>query len=224
MGDASAGITIDVDLRGEWSHVRDQGGRSACLACATSDAHTHCHSLDTPLSAEFLFYHSAKRMADRTGAGGLTFDAVDSALQSEGQPSEHEWPYQATQPSPWTSPAVTLRWYGGFGPATPLALTDIDASLRVGKPVVLGVKLTAIFMDYRGRTTPIPGPGLGFGAHAILAVGLGAHVTAGPVVLVRNSWGPTWGLGGHAWIEQSYFADKLIDYRTVSGQSSVPSP
>jgi len=109
-------LTIRVDLRSAWSSVRDQGGRSACLACAASDAHAYCRGRAQPLSAEFLFYHAGQRMPHKSVALGLTYDAVDLALQADGQPDEAEWPYTTTEPNPWTPPAVSQRWHGDLKP------------------------------------------------------------------------------------------------------------
>ena len=37
--------------------------------------------------------------------------------------------------------------------------------------------------------------------HAVVGVGLGTHSDTGQDhVLLRNSWGTSWGLAGHAWM------------------------
>ena len=45
--------------------------------------------------------------------------------------------------------------------------------------------------------------------HAVLGVGTGVIDTT-RVMLVRNSWGPDWGLQGHAWVSEDYLVKTLI--------------
>ena len=80
MTGGAADLKIRVDLREAWAAIRDQGARSACLACAASDAHAHAHERRRPLSAEFLFYHAGQLMPRRDVTAGLTFGSVDAAL------------------------------------------------------------------------------------------------------------------------------------------------
>jgi len=201
-------IHIEVDLRAQWSGARDQGLRNACLACATSDAHGHSHGLRDALSAEFLYFHAAQRMPGSSGALGLTFAAAGDALAAEGQPLEQEWPYQSVQPAPWVPPTVTARWYGDLTMAA--AITGLHAALQSRRPIVLALRLTPEWLDPVASRSRLKSSGTGFGCHAVLGVGLGEHSTAGPLVLVRNSWGERWGQGGYAWVEEGYFQDKLV--------------
>ena len=174
-----------------------------------------CHALADSLSAEFLLYHAGQRMPDRDGSLGLTFEALDEALQGDGQPLEAEWPYQAMTPTPWTPPTVTKRWYGALiDPST--TAVEVEAELRAQKPVILGLRLTAEFFAPMSTPYIIPANGHGFGGHALLAVGLGNETTIGTLILVRNSWGDRWGLEGHAWLARNYLNDKLIGYRTLT--------
>lgn len=208
-------VEIEVDLRDRWQRVRDQGARTSCLACAVTDAHSHSHGLAEELSVEFLFYQAGRRMPKGDVTAGLTFDSVDEALQKDGQPMETEWPYQAVTPAPWTPPTVTNRWYGALtDPAA--AATDIEAALRTEIPVVLGIRLTAEFLAPCPAPYILPARGVGFGGHAVLAVGLGSAQTKGTLILIRNSWGDRWGSQGHAWLPLNYLDDKLIGYRTLT--------
>ena len=216
MNRASAdAIDVRVDMRNTFGAVRDQGHRSSCLACAASDAHAHSHKLNQPLSAEFLLFHAGQLMPRQNVAAGLTFHVVDKALQTEGQPLETEWPYAGTQPSPWTPPAVTQRWYGTL-PSSAANINVIINTVEAQVPVILGVRLTAEFLALKAAPYIIPAGGNGFGGHALLAIGLADHPSHGSLILVRNSWGTTWGQGGCAWLCTTYLNDKLIGYRSVS--------
>lgn len=208
-------LTIRVDLRSAWSSVRDQGGRSACLACAASDAHAYCRGRAQPLSAEFLFYHAGQRMPHKSVALGLTYDAVDLALQADGQPDEAEWPYTTTEPNPWTPPAVSQRWHGDLKPPG-ADIPSLVSAIEKRQPVLVGLRLTPEFMGLNSPPYIVSGRARGFGGHAVLAVGLADHQTNGELILVRNSWGANWGGGGCAWLTTDHITDNLIGYRVVS--------
>jgi Papain family cysteine protease len=176
----------------------------------------HCQSLNRPLSAEFLFYHAGQRMPSQDASAGLTFEAVEDALQMEGQPDEQEWPYQLTQPNPWMPPVVTKRWYGSMTTNASGVVAHVMSSLQAGYPVVLGLRVTVEFVNLEKAPFVVPAVGQGFGGHAVLAVGAGQHLTLGQLILIRNSWGPKWGIGGHGWLPAAYFSDKLIGHRIVA--------
>jgi C1A family cysteine protease len=220
-GPAIDAFDVRVDLRGFWSGVRDQGGRSSCLACAASDAHAHSHKRDQPLSAEFLFFHAGQLMPGKTVAAGLTFSAVHKVLHKEGQPDEKAWPYASSQPDPWTPPTMgPERWYGSLE-STAADVATIIKTLGASRPVILGVRLTPDFLALRAAPYVIPPGGTGFGGHAILAIGLADHLKHGSLILTRNSWGSKWGDGGCGWLSVDYLTDKLIGYRVVN---PLPGP
>ena len=207
---------MEVDLRTHWTGVRDQGARSSCLACATSDAHSFAQEVPHPLSAEYLFFHSAQQMPAGDVSNGLTFEAADTALRGHGQPHEVEWPYQALQPQPWTAPDVTELWRGGYGIS--LKVPEIINALRSGCAAILGLRMVRGFYQVSAPHYIIDPEGVPVGGHAVLAVGLGRlpGSKSPDLLLVRNSWGFRWGFGGHAWLPAQYLHDKLIDSRVVT--------
>jgi C1A family cysteine protease len=203
----------EVDLRAKFGSVRDQGTRNSCLACATSDAHAHSHALAHALSAEYLFHHAGLLMPGASGARGLSFLAVDQALKLEGQPSEIECPYQSDDSNPWVAPTMSQRWYGTLKDGA--GHTQIATALQQGQPVLLAIQLTPAFLSVNSAPYIVPAAAAGFGAHAVLAVGLTPHPTLNQLTLIRNSWGATWGDAGHAWLAEGYLSQHMIGFRLV---------
>ncbi len=190
--------------------VRDQGIRGTCLAFATSAAHAVVLGSGDILSTEWLFWGAKQH--DASAADGTTPKAVREALASFGQPEEAAWPYDARRQH--TDAAYMPPDLNG-AIAHVCASTMISPStnalcraIETGVCVVLGLTLTEGFMratatDGRIGGLAIAGPVLG--GHAVLAVGFGSDAAGGETqVIIRNSWGPSWGHAGHALVSSAY--------------------
>lgn len=220
-------IEIQVDLRGLLGDARDQEARPTCLAFAASDAHAARRHGWTPLSCEFAFFH-AQRRAARSPAQGALLSAMMAALRSDGQPDEQGWPYLAAVPADhdlWKPPASVGICYGRNGIVGGLNLSPVIASLDQGQPVLLLMTLSDSFFlpDSSGVVDPandeLPEPSQ---RHAVVAVGHGT-VDGAPAVLVRNSWGATWGTSGHAWLTERFLKPRLFATANLLEEVDVPS-
>lgn len=220
-------IEIQVDLRGLLGLARDQEARPTCLAFAVSDAHAALRDGWTPLSCEFAFYH-AQRRAGRSPAQGALLSAMMVALRADGQPEEQGWPYLATVPADhqlWKPPVSVGNCYGRNGITSGFNLAPVIASLDQSKPVVLLTTLSRSFFlpDSKGVVDPAndeyPEPTQ---RHAVVAVGHGT-VHGTPAVLVRNSWGASWGIAGHAWLSERFLEPRLFAIANLLEEVDVSS-
>jgi hypothetical protein len=198
----SSTIATVIDFREKFGVVRDQGARPSCLACAGSDAHAHAQDTQ-PLSAEFLFFHSAAGKP----VNGLTVNQVSVAMRGNGQPLETECPYSLVQPIPWHVPAVGALWRGAL---ELINMSELKTTLAASVPVVLGVRITTEFLSLTSPPYLVRGNKPGHGGHAVLAVGLGHDEKGQDTILVRNSWGVGWGDLGCAWLHASYLDLNLM--------------
>ncbi|OZN68065.1 hypothetical protein CGQ11_00800 [Pseudomonas aeruginosa] len=85
--------------------------------------------------------------------------------------------------------------------------TDVAFLIRAGRAVGLGLRITPEFFTPEAGVIRHSDEVLSQRLHAVVAVGLG-HMAGQntPWFFIRNSWGPTWGLQGHAWISGEYVA------------------
>lgn len=203
-------LNVVADLRKQLEPVRDQGRRPTCLSFAASATHRAAHNHPSELSPEWLYYHATRRDALKPDQGS-TIEATCAVILNEGQPDEVFWPYQGRDVSPLPyqppgQPPVVVRCETGqcSGNADQWR-SEIDA----GSPVVITLFISPAFYQPAVFVGPealmaedlIPiDPAL---AHAVVLAGYG-DLSGVSHFLLRNSWGPSWGWAGYAWIPQTY--------------------
>jgi Papain family cysteine protease len=163
----------------------------------SSTAHEHQANPDEYLSIEYLHYHAVARTPGKNPAAGTSMAAAAAALAEEGQPLETAWPYSAIQVDPWVPPAITSTIHKTTLPGK-LGFDDIVAELDQGRSMILGLVITDAFFrpDVKGRVADHR-PDIELGGHAVLAVGHGRGHDGTNLMLIRNSWGEGWGVGGY---------------------------
>lgn len=198
-------MLLKVLLEGYSSPARAQGRRPTCLAFALSDLNRPGAPAD--LSPEFLYRAAAILSPDWSPGRGITFDAMRNASRA-GQPEEAAFPYCSEEPTlPIPDLPSGLQHYGQLLQYVSADPTDIDCFITAGRPIGLGLRVTPEFFSPVGEV-------VGFGEqvlpgllHAVVAIGVGHEEGCNaPWFYVRNSWGPQWGVNGHAWISGAYIS------------------
>jgi hypothetical protein len=205
-------VDIICDLRAEFGAARDQTPRPTCMAFAASDAHAGLRPGWEPLSAEWAYYHAVRRDGGNP-EDGATLTSMLKVLEVDGQPPEVEWPYIAKpirDLEGWRPPKGVARLFRRDGNFVTATLDEIIAHLSYSIPVLVTMQLSDAFYmpDSHGiiDSAERPDPKR---KHAIVAVGHGVRASE-RMVLIRNSWGPGWGLGGYAWLTESDLAPRLL--------------
>ena len=196
-------VKISHDLRRTLGPIRDQGARPTCLAHATSVAHEASRGIDLPLSPEYLHYFSTKGVV----TSGSTIADVRAALSKDGQPLESDCPYRpAIGSTAWTPPSPVEVFRRNSEPRK-ADVSEVESAISKGNVPVLGIALPDPFY-IPADPWIIPATGTVRGLHAVAAVATGQLGTK-RLVLVRNSWGSTWGDSGHAWLDEGFLGQHL---------------
>ena len=142
-------------------------------------------------------------------------DHVLGAVRTPGQPIETLYPYQPDgHDMPLTAPTADFELFASpTARQQDLTCSEVVKHLTSEKPVGLVVQVCQALMvpkDGVIEFDPLVFPDQ---YHALIGVGLGVNSGTGEShVLVRNSWGPTWGSAGHAWMPTA-----LLDVLLVEG-------
>lgn len=205
-----------VDLRAMLDPgIGSQGPRPLCVPFAVSAGHeaarTPGNGPPQPLAPEAVWWHCTTQ--GQTSDRGMLLTDSGPAIADIGQPLLSTWPYDeslgvATQapppaagPPPWRT--AVLREI----PVEHDGVEDgIEDALASGVPVVIIVEVTDEFYDPddEGHVN-VPNVRVAPGDyHAVICVGAATDPTYGRRLLIRNSWGDYWGVGGYCWLPVAY--------------------
>jgi len=237
-----------VDLRAGCSPVDNQGSLGSCSAHAGMGVveymERRAHGEYTNGSRLFL-YKTTRNLMRVTGDTGAWLRNVMGALMLCGVPPEKYLPYNIAnfdnEPSSFIYAVAdnfeTLKYFShdpqtaNIPPAAVLA--SVKTYLAAGIPSMFG------FYGYNsfdktnikgGIPFPCPNEKVQWG-HAIMAVGYDdakkitntqCNKTTTGALLIRNSWGTTWGDAGYGWLPYDYVLNKLaIDFWSMLSMEYV---
>jgi len=233
-------VTDSVDLR-EWcSPIEDQGSIGSCTAHAGVGLIEFYErkAFGKHIDASRLFlYKTTRNLLQWTGDTGAFIRSTMGAMVLFGAPPEKYWPY-VTDDYDKEPPAFcyayasnyqTLSYYRLDPPLTARdqLLRKIKSYLASGMPSMFGFTIFSS-ISQAVKTGEIPYPQKDErtqGGHAVVAVGYDDNrkivnskgkVTTTGAILIRNSWGTSWGDEGYGWLPYDYILKGLaVDWWSV---------
>jgi len=226
-----------VDLRPQCPAVYNQGDIGSCTANAIAGALEFDmikQRLPSFTPSRLFIYYNERSMEGTVGSdsGAYIRDGIKS-VASQGDCPESEWTYDATPPLAGNvfapdAKAATQPYPQCYTDAVQhkaLTYMSIDRNLADMKgclastyPFVFGFTVYASFESSAVASSGIvPMPTAGeptMGGHAVLAV---SYDDSKNMFIIRNSWGPDWGLGGYFYMPYAYLLDNNLsdDFWTI---------
>ena len=221
-----AALPTKVDLRPQCpKEVYDQGQLGSCTANAIAAAlefDQMKQALKTFTASRLFIYYNERVMEGtvKSDSGAQIRDGIKS-VGSLGACPETDWAYDITkfaekppQPAFKEAPLGKALQYE----RVPQVLSQMKGCLAAGYPFVFGFTVYESFeSDAVAKTGVVPMPAPTekvLGGHAVVAVG---YDDSSQRFIVRNSWGPGWGMGGYFTIPYAYLTDSNLadDFWTV---------
>ena len=210
-------LPTHVDLRPFCSPVEDQGQLGSCTGNAIVGAMEMLENIGkqvfVDLSRLFVYYNErAMEGTIKQDAGAAIRDGIKT-LAVNGVCTEALWPYVISK---FKNKPTVKCFKDGLTRKVAVyqrlnTLADMKNCLATGFPFVFGFSVYESFeSDAVAKTGIVPMPAKGeklLGGHAVLAVG---YDDATQRFIVRNSWGPGWGMSGYFTIPYDYLANRNL--------------
>jgi len=213
-----------INLTQFCSNVEDQGNLGSCTANALAGALEYLEKKDKVpcinLSRLFIYYN--ERVIEHSTAsdsGAMIRDGIKT-LAKQGVCPEKRCPYVVSRfaKKPDVSCYKEARDHQITSYHRILTPDEMRACIAEGFPVVFGFTVYESFESRQvARTGVVDMPQSGeraIGGHAVLAVGYDDNEKR---FIVRNSWGPKWGMKGYFTMPYAYVADRNLsdDFWTI---------
>lgn len=205
-----------IDLREKCPPIYTQGKLGSCTANALAGAYEYDlmnenKDIFTP-SRLFIYYN--ERVLEKTvnsDSGSMLKDGIKT-ISKQGVIPEKYWPYTITKftdKPPANLYTMALNYKNIVYSRVEQTLDDIRQALHEGNVIVFGFNVYESFetdeVAQNGiMTMPEKNEKL-LGGHAVLAVGYNDSLR---FIIVRNSWGQSWGDKGYFYMPYDYIVNK----------------
>jgi C1A family cysteine protease len=224
-----------VDLRKWFSPIENQGALGSCTAqagIALIEFMERKFSKKHVEGSRLFLYKNTRRLAGLRGDSGAYLRDTIKAMVMFGVSEERYLPYDISkfdnEPDAFNyamaSNYKTLKYFrvDGLNVNTTDILNSIKWRLSNSIPLMFGTTVYQGIYNVNADSPEIPAPVAGerpIGGHAMVFCGFSESRQA---LLVRNSWGEGWGVGGYGWLPYSYVLNGLaIDIWGITKQSWV---
>lgn len=210
-------IPSEVDLRSQFTRVKDQGKFGSCSAFAIVSIYEHILKKNTKKDvdlSELYAYHGARQLMDGENIPpeGTSLYHVIKAIGEQGICLENLHPYRDNDDEEPSEEAKKDAETRKIKTALNVEcnIDHIKSAVAKGYPVAISLRVFDSFVTDTGfvpRPTEDERKTEDAGSHAMVICG---YSDEQKVFIVRNSWGERFGDRGYCYIPYSYIGDREL--------------